>query len=348
MRGLILATALVPTIGHQFLVNFGNSVLTGINPNSNLYVLISERSSEPTRGIDRIAAFQEQFAHLPNIRFVLHSDDNAPQSDDGTPEFWNYWKNIIRQLTGQDQFDFVFGSEMYCLKLAEQVGATFIPCDIERSTIGISGTQVRNDILSRWDMIMPAFQKYIQTHVCVFGAESCAKTTMTRNLHKHYSPDCDYTEEWARPYLEKFGPEVTDEHMNNITIGQYALQNGLRNTSNIPLFFHDTDLLSTIGYYRIFGSQNKKYDIERLWRETKSDLYIVMNSNIPFEEDILRYGDGVRESTDQFWIDILEEFNCNYHYVKSTDRDEQLTEVSKVVNDFMIQKYSNIRDFVRD
>ena len=60
---------------------------------------------------------------------------------------------------------------------------------------------------------------------------------------------------------------------------------------------------------------------------TPSDLYIVMNSGIPFTPDKLRYGGTVRESTDEFWINILKEFGRPYYRVTETEKFAQIAEV---------------------
>lgn len=104
--------------------------------------------------------------------------------------------------------------------------------------------------------------------------------------------------------------------------------------------FQDTDLFSTLGYYRLYGGGTVEdiNDCETAACETQSSLYIVMNSNIRFTPDPLRYGVTKRESDDQFWIDILEEYDLKYHVVQATNQHAQEAEVQQVIEKFFLDQ----------
>ena len=204
---------------------------------------------------------------------------------------------------------------------------------------------MRKDTYLKFDAIAPAFQEYLRRTVTLFGAESCGKTTMayllSQNGNGHFVP------EWAREYLETVGTEITDDAMQTICEGQYASQMAAKKLIDKAFIFQDTDLYSTLGYYRLWNNA-KIPDMLNYWANTtKSDLYIVMNDKIPFEPDPLRYGGTVRESTMDFWIDILKEFNCNYYVVKSTNKYKQYEEVVKVVIDLFDDFVKPLREFKR-
>jgi HTH-type transcriptional regulator, transcriptional repressor of NAD biosynthesis genes len=344
--GFINVTALVPTVGHQHLVEFAANFMEQIG--GVLHVTISVRSFEPFgSGRERRRAFEEQFSHS-NV--VLHDvvDDHAPQSDDGTEAFWDYWVKLAHSSTHADKIDYVFASEPYGAKYAEKLGAEFIPCDIPRETFPVKGTPVRSDIMGKFDRVMPAFRQYLAKRITIFGADSTGKTTMARRLAAHPTLGGTYLHEWARPYLECVGTEVNQSRMDNISVGQWSAQRSvLRNGKTTPFTYQDTDLLTTIGFFRIFNLE-PSYDVDEMFQQVKGDLYIVMNSGIPFEPDPLRYGGDVRESSDQFWIDLLEEYKCNYYVVKATDRDEQHSEIETVLDDFARKAWYDIAEFQRD
>ena len=223
-----------------------------------------------------------------------------------------------------------------------------MPCNRYRETIQISGTAVRSNLMDKFEYILPEFQPHIRKTVTVFGAESCGKTTMTRALAKelngHFIP------EWAREYLETVGTEVTDERMLAIVRGQTALQTTARDDLyNKPFVFQDTDLFSTLGYYRLWGGGTDhdvdlcEYNAKRL----KSDLYIVMNDGIPFEPDPLRYGGDKRESGMQYWIDILEEFKLPYFVVPNTSKHMQTNHACNAVIEMFDQSTQHIKEYKR-
>jgi nicotinamide riboside kinase len=79
----------------------------------------------------------------------------------------------------------------------------------------------------------------------------------------------------------------------------------------------------------------------------KSDFYIVMNDQIPFEADPLRYGGDKRESQTQFWIELLEEFDCAYAVVTNTDLHKQRSEVATQVIKMFESRTSSITNYKR-
>lgn len=345
-KAIVLMTALIPTEGHAALIKFATRFV------GEVHVIISGRTFEPVPLHRRSWAISKEFKDFPSVHIHEHMDSNAPQNP--SPEFewdiafWAYWKNTVNNFVGEvSTGDCVIASELYGIDLAKALGCKFVPFDINRYLVQISGTEVREDIYSGWDYILPEMRHFLKKTVTIFGAESCGKTTMTKYLSDVlFSPMVD---EWARPYLElpNVGPEVTEEKMEMIVNGQYALQGVAKDDISSYFTFQDTDLLSTLGYYRIWGHTPPEY-LAGLARMYQSDLYIVMNDGIPFEQDILRYGETKRESKTQFWVDILEEFGCEYHVVKNTILHKQREEVVSVIWDFYDKNTSAIRNFVRE
>lgn len=74
-----------------------------------------------------------------------------------------------------------------------------------------------------------------------------------------------------------------------------------------PFIIQGADL-STLGYRELCDPAHVPPDLAADARASRSDLYIVCPS-IPFEPDPLRYE---RESTDQYWINLLERFELPY------------------------------------
>jgi nicotinamide riboside kinase len=140
---------------------------------------------------------------------------------------------------------------------------------------------------------------------------------------------------------------VTHEKMCTIAMGQYSLQKIAREQYDAPWLFQDTDLLSTIGYNRIYKGEEIPC-IDEMFNTTRSDLYIVMNDEIPFEEDALRYGGKVRESSKQFWIDLLDEYGCDYHVVQETDQFAQEQEIYEVLENLFNETWDPIKNFERE
>ena len=108
------------------------------------------------------------------------------------------------------------------------------------------------------------------------------------------------------------------EKMHRIHEGQRAIQDLVKTHSPTIYNIQDTDLFSTVGYWEMWDKDSMPQSLLEDARSRKSDLYVVLSSDIPFEPDPLRYGGTVRESTDQYWIDLCEREGLPYVYITET------------------------------
>lgn len=340
---IVLMTALVPTVGHLHLIDFA-AALAGMGT---AHIIVGSMDSEPVHGVTRYMALYTYANNTHNNVVAHHLHRDVPQNPWEHEDFWNVWAGIVREFVDVKPNDYFVASELYGLDMANALGCTFMPCDIARQTLPVKGTDVRDDLFKNFNLIAPTFQHNIRKTVTIFGAESCGKTTMTKTLSRHL--DGWFVPEWAREYLETVGPELTQEKMRAIVAGQSALQRSVQTLHGKPFIFQDTDLFSTLGYYRLWNNGTEKdiYSVtsKALWN--KSDMYIVMNDKISFEADPLRYGGDKRESTTQYWIDLLEEFNLPFYEVKNTEPQKQLQEVCAFLVKWYEEQHKHIMDYKR-
>lgn len=350
--GVILMTALVPTVGHQYLIHWAYQYLNKFDEYNKLYVIICTRDKEPTDYGFRYDGIR----HYTNINIANWHDNKAPQNPSGPldNEFWQYWKTSIQTVCGRKKFDYVFSSEVYGNQLAEVLGAEHIPVDPNREIFDVKGTSVRQDLLYHFDNLTDPIKRKLQKTIVFFGAESTGKTTAAKNMSNLLNGH--YLHEWARPYLETVGSDLNDQKMNNIVAGQETSEYLIRyDQKDIkPFIFQDTDLLSTVGYYRIY-QKFAPSDLENYCKRnytTKNRLYIVMDTDIPFVPDPLRYGITERESNTAYWTDLLDEFKQRYVIFsrRSREKDADTLKLYEIIrkefcNDPFVQK---IQNFQRD
>lgn len=328
-RAFVLMTAMPPTKGHLHLIQFAANLATSVT------VIVNTQPDEPY-SFERVSSIQSSLARTFFRRDIqiVHIDKYLPQEPKGNPGFWDMWGGFLTKA-GFEKGDYIVASELYGKTLAEEVGGVFMPYDINRSVYPAKATKVRKDPLNNFDWILPEFQYVLHKTVTVFGAESTGKTTLSKELAKNANGHLLF--EWARPYLETMGANVTPEVMRAIWMGQKSLQRHGYDLRDKPFTFQDTDLYSTIGYWEMWAErwgvevpEQLKFDAENL----KSDLYLITKSNIPFEKDQLRYGGDVREGSDEFWIGICEKYDLNYKIIESQSLWARIGEAKNICETF--------------
>lgn len=334
-RAWTLMTALPPTKGHLALMQFVGHVGEGRGR-----VVIVTAPSEPM-GEERWQAISNARTETNGVD-VLRINAELPQDPD-TPGFWDMWK-ILMVDRGFEPGDYFVSSEPYGAKLAEVLEGRFIPYDPGRELIDTRATRVREDLVGNFSSIMPEFQHNLKTTITFWGAESTGKTTLSKEVAANL--DAHWLFEWARPYLETVGPTIDTPAMEDIWHGQFAAQQTAAGWLDKPFLIQDTDLYSTIGYWMQPHWTAELGPVPRGLindaMKTRSDLYIITKSNIPFEKDAIRYGVDKRESPDDFWISIAKSFGLNYVVLDSEDLTHRLSASMMLARKYVERKQALI------
>lgn len=319
-NAFVLATCMPPTRGHLNLIQFAAELADEVT------VIVCTQPSEPLP-TQRFIAVRDQFAGNPKVE-VLHLHRELEQNPEAEG-FWDMWVAIMRDFGFRDR-DYCVSSELYGQTMADLLNGVFIPYDPDRELHYTKATNIRCNPVVYFSDIMPSFQKNLVTRVTIFGAESTGKTTLSKALSEYVGGSWLF--EWARPYLEAVGPEINIEKMTNIWKGQLATQRHAEKFYDYPLIIQDTDLFSTIGYWEQPHWESELGPVpEELIRDgmaTKSDLYIITKSDIPFEQDPLRYGGTKRESSDEYWINVANKYGLNYIVLDTNDQEARVRDAA--------------------
>jgi HTH-type transcriptional regulator, transcriptional repressor of NAD biosynthesis genes len=264
--GLILGRFMPPHLGHQYLIEFASNYV------AQLTVLIRGRSSDLIAGDQRVCWLRDLF---PEVSIILVNDDRAPQHGAEDTTFFNRWNLKIRQQipTG---LDYLFASEKYGPRLADMLGAKYIPVDPARLTVPISASQIRENPLGHWEFIPPCVRPYYLRRVCLIGPEATGKSTLAEKLAKHYAT-C-YVGEYAR-VLRELKRELQPADVQRIARAQLAAERTLARRANRVLFL-DTDVLAVQ-----FWSE-RRFGLCPEWvcqeaQRRQYDLYLVMDVDGP-------------------------------------------------------------------
>lgn len=279
--GMLLGKFMPPHLGHVYLGEFAKHYA------DELTIVVGTLRSEPIPGVLRYRWMRELF---PDVR-VVHLTDENPQYPEEHPDFWQIWHDsLMRVLPGRP--DIVFASEDYGPKLAEVLGASFVPVDVQRAIVPISGTAVREDPWKNWDFLPRCVRPYFLKRVCIFGPESTGKTTLARRLAEQFQTI--HVPEYARTLLELQGGELSPADLPRIARGQIASEEALVRNAR-KLLFCDTDVLTTMIWSEVLYGRCDEWIRQQADRRDY-DLYLLLDVDVPWVKDVARYLPDERRS----------------------------------------------------
>ncbi len=174
--------------------------------------------------------------------------------------------------------------------------------------------------------------------VVLFGPESTGKTTLSKQLARHYNSV--WVPEYARDYLQdKWNNErktCESSDLLPIAIGQMKLENKLALKTDTVLIC-DTDLLETKVYSEAYYSGVCDPIIEKYALKNTYDLYFLTYIDTPWEADDLRDKPLERERMFEAFRDALISNNRPFVLLKGTLK-ERMQEATKLIDLLLKQK----------
>jgi NadR type nicotinamide-nucleotide adenylyltransferase len=271
---MILGKFMPPHLGHVYLADFARHFC------GRLTILVCSIEREPIPGRLRHAWMREMFPDCD----VVHVTDENPQEPAEHPQFWDIWTRTIRRVMPEAP-EFVFASEPYGVRLAAELGATFIPVDVGRAAVGVSGTAVRERPMANWAFNPPVVRPYFVKRVCVFGPESTGKTTLARDLARHFGTA--WAPEFARELLNLKDGRCDPEDFPLIARGQAASEDALARQANRVLFC-DTDAVTTAVWHDALVGPCPPWLAQAAARRAY-DLYLLLDVDVPWVSDGQRF-----------------------------------------------------------
>jgi HTH-type transcriptional repressor of NAD biosynthesis genes len=271
-RGFLLGKFLPPHAGHLFLCEASARLC------DELTVLVCTLDAEPIDGRLRFSWMKEL---LPHVR-VVHYAKDVPQQPTDHPDFWAIWRKICREVHPEPP-DYVFGSEAYVVRLAQELEARPILIDPERLAFPVSGAAVRENPVRHWEMLPGPIRSYYQKRVVVVGAESTGKSTLARDLAAHFSTR--YVPEYGRVYDAFRTLPWSGDSFAEIEAGHAAMRSAISPKAG-PLLFEDTDELVT----RVWAHELTGAPLPPRARPNRQpDLYLLLDTDLAWRDDGTRY-----------------------------------------------------------
>ncbi|MDT3403107.1 ATP-binding protein [Mucilaginibacter terrae] len=168
--------------------------------------------------------------------------------------------------------------------------------------------------------------------IAVVGPESTGKSAMSTYLANHYQTV--WVPEFARGYCEQLTGDCTWQDEVNMFHGQLALEAEYVPKANKLLFCDTTFITIKIWSDEMFGKAPQEV-LDMLPKHTY-DLYLLLNIDLPWEDDPLRNFPTMREHFMEVWHNELQALNANYTIISGTGQARYQAAV-KAVDEFLVK-----------
>ncbi|MGJ8591806.1 MAG: AAA family ATPase [Aquaticitalea sp.] len=170
--------------------------------------------------------------------------------------------------------------------------------------------------------------------VVLFGPESTGKSTLAQQLAQHYQTV--FVPEYSRIYAEMqmlCGKSLTKDDVLDIAEGQLKLETELLPKAN-KILICDTDLLETKVYSEMYYNGYCPPQLEDFAKLKTSDLYLLMNVDMPWVADGIRDKPKAREEQFNIFEDTLKKYKKPYQLIEGTE-EERLQNAIRYVDELL-------------
>jgi HTH-type transcriptional repressor of NAD biosynthesis genes len=294
-NGFVLGKFMPPHAGHVHLCETARRLV------DRLTILVCWLPEDPIPGPLRLAWMKQLF---PDCRVIGH-DEIVPQQPADDPDFWPIWRGIVKAVH-PEPIDRVFAGEAYGARLAEEVGAAFVPV-APRVYPDLSGTAVRAEPWALWPLLPAPVRAHYARTICLHGPESTGKSVLSERLARHFNTI--WTPEYGRVHCETFGFDLDAAGLVTIAEVQQAMI-----AASLPWcdrrLIADTDALTTAAWsIMILGSVPDDLVMAPL-----ADLYLLTDIDVPWKDDGTRYfpDDERRRAFMRACREVLERAGANW------------------------------------
>ncbi len=299
-HGFLLGKFMPPHAGHLYCAEVGKArcdVMT---------VLVCSHDAEPIDGYLR-ARWMRECLSRPGYR-VLHMHRDIPQAPEDHHDFWPIWRAAIAEFH-PEPIDWVFGSEGYVHRLAQEVGARPFPVDPERQVVPVSATAIREDLTRNWGHVPLPVRNHYQRRLVLVGAESTGKTVLSKAMAARLKsiPIPEYGREYDAVF--RHGQDWVAADFEAIMAGHKALAETMADRGG-PIMVEDTDALQTLVWAEALLGKVHKPLVDWARSAVAGKTYLLLDHATPWQDDGTRhFADPVRRAWFtrrlRFWLDEL-------------------------------------------
>jgi HTH-type transcriptional repressor of NAD biosynthesis genes len=168
--------------------------------------------------------------------------------------------------------------------------------------------------------------------IVLFGPESTGKTTMAKQLAKHFNTL--WVPEYMREYLQQKwdaeGVKCTMDDLMPIAEGQMHVENESAKLVD-ELLICDTNLLEISVYSQYYYNGFCPGQIKKYAKENTYDLYFLTSVDVPWEIDDLRDRPNERQKMFRTFEAVLKDYDLHYEVLEGSEIERFESAVKKVI-----------------
>jgi len=167
--------------------------------------------------------------------------------------------------------------------------------------------------------------------IAIVGPESTGKSTMSQLLAKYYK--VSWVPEYARYYCENLIAPYTLQDEVNMFYGQLALEDAILATTETDFIICDTTFVTVKIWSDEMLGETPQIVLDALSKRPY-DLYLLMDIDLPWQDDPLRDFPNQREYFMEVWHKELKALNANYKMISGLG-DIRMQNAVKEIDKFL-------------
>ena len=162
--------------------------------------------------------------------------------------------------------------------------------------------------------------------IAVVGPESTGKSTISAQLADHYNTV--WVPEYAREYCAALTTACTWQDEINMFRGQLVLEMQMQPQANKILICDTTFITVKIWSDHMFGESPQEV-LDELPKHPY-DFYLLMNIDLPWQDDPLRDFPLMREHFMEVWHKELQVLGADYHLISGSGKERLRNSIEKI------------------
>lgn len=266
-------------------------------------------------------------------KIIVLEGKKAPNDTGYTPEIMKIQEDYVLGVLEGKKISHFYSSEPYGKHMSLALNAIDRQVDLSRKKIPISATKIRENTFRNKQFIHPVVYKDLITKVVLLGAPSTGKSTLAEKLATHFNTQ--WMPEYGREYWGKHqvNNRLTLEDLKVIAETHIQKEDTFVLNSNQYLF-SDTNAITTYLFSLDYHGKalHKLKSLAKI-AETRYDVILVCDTDIPYEDTWDRSGDVKRKEFQQSIIDDLKSRNLNYHILQGSI-EERVIKVEQILKNY--------------